>query len=210
MARKKDVSQVVSGAGLLTRIFTDLDKAVRAQGATDEDWHRLTTPAGERTIQAMADAFMEGRGTVRTGKTYRLTVDYDRGLADMVKAGHYDYVNDYITADNFPTEGSDTVEVEAVLVHPDRLVTIKEVKAELERSGFRPVTLAELLAFGEKHPDVQREFPVVALGSSWVHPDGDRRVPSLWGGVDGRNLGLYWDDPAYQWGSRCRFLAVRK
>ncbi|MEX1113314.1 MAG: hypothetical protein WED32_02590, partial [Patescibacteria group bacterium] len=65
MARsKKDVSSVVSGAGLLTRIFTDLDKEMRDRGGTDEDWHRLTRSEGAPVIAQMAQAMV---GEVESG-----------------------------------------------------------------------------------------------------------------------------------------------
>jgi len=76
--------------------------------------------------------------------------------------------------------------------------------------NLRPATLPELLAFGAKYPDKQKEFPIMALGSVWIDPDGDRRVHSL-GWVEGeRELHLGWDKPGYVWGDYCRFLAVSK
>lgn len=210
MARSmKDVSQVVSGAGLLTRIFTDLDKELRSRGGTDEDWHRLTTPAGEATIKQMTRA-MVGEMESGTAESYQLTVDYGCSLADMVTAGRYDYVNDNIPARNFPIEGSGKVELDCVLVHLDCTASTKKVKQEIDKRGLRPTTIEELLAFGETYPEVQREFPVVELGSSWVLSDGYRCVACLWGNPGDRDLDLRWDDSEDRWGPDYRFLAVRK
>ncbi|MEX2209727.1 MAG: hypothetical protein WD846_02450 [Patescibacteria group bacterium] len=208
MARsKKDVSSVVSGAGLLTRIFTDLDKEMRDRGGTDEDWHRLTRSEGAPVIAQMAQA-MVGEVESGTSESYQLTVNYDRTLVEMVEAGHYDYANDNITADNFPIEGSGSAECEGVLVHLDRYASTTEVEAEIAKRGLRPATIEELLAFGEAYPEVQREFPVVELGSSWVDSSGDRLVAYLWSYSDGRDLRLDWY--GRDWDSYDRFLAVRK
>lgn len=210
MARsKKDVSNVVSGAGLLTRIFTDLDKQLRQQGGTDADWHRLTTPEGEQTICAMVDAMLD-RADFGQLRFKAITVDYGRTLAEMIAAGHYDWVNDDITKDHFPVTGSGQVELQPVLVHLDRYAYTREVEAEMERRGLRAGTHQELLAFGKQYPELQREFPIVGLGSAWVNPHGNRHVVYLWGAVDRRRLNLYWDDPGSQWDSRCRFLAFSK
>lgn len=140
---------------------------------------------------------------------YSITVNYGRTLAEMVEAGYYDYANPDITAEHFPIEGRGKVELECELVHHDRTASTEEVEPEIERLGLRPATIEELLAFGETYPDVQREFPVVELGSSWVNRDGHRDMVSLWGYPDSRSLILGWDAPGYQWSSRYRFLTVR-
>ncbi len=61
---KKDVSAIVSGAGLLTAIWTELVNAVRERGGTDEDIHRLSTPAGRETVDKMADCVVQGKSAV--------------------------------------------------------------------------------------------------------------------------------------------------
>ena len=53
-----------------------------------------------------------------------------------------------------------------------------------------------------------RKFPVVALGSVWQDPSGDRVVPGLWGASDGRDLYLTFFDR--RWYDSYRFAAVRK
>lgn len=125
----------------------------------------------------------------------------------MIAAGNYDHRNSHITAENFPITGNGQVTTEIVLVHFNRDIESDDAVKEQEQMGLRPATLPELLAFGAKYPDVQREFPIVALGSSWVDPFGDRHVPSLDRWDDERELYLdYYDDG---WDGDCRFLAVR-
>lgn len=141
--------------------------------------------------------------------TYPVTVDYGLSLSEMIKAGHYDYANSDITAKNFPkTEMSGKVKTNLELVHLNHSATTDEVLAHMEAQGFRPATLPELLAFGKMYPDVQREFPVVALGSSWVGLDGYCCVAFLWDGGGKRSLYLDWCEDG--WYGFCRFLAARK
>lgn len=79
--------------------------------------------------------------------------------------------------------------------------------AKLDKMGLRPGTVEELLAFGATFPDMQRKFPIVALGSS-AELDGRRAVAYLFGGDSGRRLNL--DCWGGAWVGRYRFLAFRK
>jgi len=159
---------------------------------------------------------------------YRIAVDWNRTLAQMIGAGNYDWVNSNITQENFPliapsaeasgpdagpyrtSAGNGSAETEAVLVRYGKRMTTMAVEADLDRRGLRPATCAELLALGEKHPDLQRRFLIVALGSFWVGPGGYRGVPYLYGGSGRRRLCLGWDHPDGEWDGHYRFLAVRK
>lgn len=138
----------------------------------------------------------------------KLTVNYDQSLAEMIAAGKYDWVNGDITQKNFPVKGKGQVELPLELVHFGRLVGSDEVLAECERRGLRAATLPELLALGAAYPDPQRQFPIVALGSSWRDRVGDRFVPLL--AVDGRGRGLRLRWFEGEWRDYDRFLAVRK
>ncbi|KKR48343.1 MAG: hypothetical protein UT86_C0007G0022, partial [Candidatus Magasanikbacteria bacterium GW2011_GWC2_40_17] len=83
-----------------------------------------------------------------------------------------------------------------------------EVLAEMDRHGLRPALYEELLAFGAKYPDEQRQFPIIALGSVWRGFGGRLRVAYLSRGGSERSLSLYWFGG--DWNGFCRFLAVRK
>lgn len=139
---------------------------------------------------------------------YTITVDYGKFVEEMVAAGQYDWKNGDITSKNFPQSNTGVVAVSTVLIHLNKSVSSEVVLAHLEANGLRPATLAELLAFGATYPEIQRQFPVIALGSSWVHSDGNRCVPCLNRANRDRVLYLDWFDGG--WGDFCRFLAVRK
>ncbi len=112
---------------------------------------------------------------------YPITVDYDITVEDAIKAGNYDEVYDLgcITQKNFPIQKKGKSELVVEIIKLDYWATTEEVLKELDRLGYRPVDLMELLAFGAKYPDVQREFTVVALGSMHKSHHGYYVWPTL-------------------------------
>ena len=137
----------------------------------------------------------------------KIVVDYDLSLQEMIAAGQYDLVNDDITPERFPVIGKGVMQLIPQLVHFNRNISSDDAEKELDKKGLRPATLAELLAFGKTYPEVQRKFPVVALGSV-AEINGDRFVAYLDRGGSGRSLGLRYRDRA--WRAYCRFLAFPK
>ncbi len=137
-----------------------------------------------------------------------LTVNYDLSIEEAVELGGYGWKNDNITSSDFPTKRKGTAEVALDLIHFPLDISIENVLRELDETGYRPAEPHELLAFGEKYPDIQKKFPIVALASVWQRPGKVRRVPSLdWNGSQ-RTLNLIWLGSA--WSERSRFAAVRK
>lgn len=137
-----------------------------------------------------------------------LVVNYDESVETLVKRGKYDWANDDITSKNFPTTRTGTAEVELHLVHLNRLVSTEEALRELDQMGFRSAELKELLVPGAEMPNLQKRFPVVALGSVWRAPGGDRCCACLdWDAVR-RGLNLRWFESS--WDEDFRFAAVRK
>lgn len=141
--------------------------------------------------------------------TYTVTVPYKgrTTIKELVAAGRYDWKNDDINDKHFPQEREGEEVIEATLAHFDRDISTEDALAELDKRGLREANPAELLAFGATFPEVQREFPVIALGQPW-RPPGDRGVVCLGGHGSGRGASLSWVDRG--WFRGCRFLAVPK
>ena len=141
---------------------------------------------------------------------YPITVDYSKTLEEMIAAGKYDYVNSEITSINFPipSDKSGSKNPEAIILHFNKRIDTEKLLKILNRKGFRPGTLPELLAFGAKYPEAQIRHWVIALGSSWQDSGGGRRVVWLGGGVGHRPAAL--DDRRSWWVRSARFLAFRK
>jgi hypothetical protein len=129
----------------------------------------------------------------------------------MIAAGHYDWKNDDITAKRFPIVGVGTVELEAKLFHLNRDISSdaaeRFIKADDKANPWESAKIEHLLSFGEKFPDEQRKYPIVALGSV-AEVGGYRYVSNLFKDDSKRRLDLIWR--GLGWGASCRFLAVRK
>ncbi len=141
---------------------------------------------------------------------YKVVVDGDLSLAEMISAGKYDWVNDDITQEHFPLQekGLGKIEFAITLLHFNRYISSDDAIKEMDKAGYRPVGLAELLALGGGFPDLQRQFLIVALGSVWQNRGGGRYVPSLWSDGSKRGLGLFWLGDA--WNPYARFAVARK
>ena len=139
---------------------------------------------------------------------YLVSVDYGRSIEDGIRAGNYHYANPDITAHYFPTNRTGVREEKIELIHFGEQMSTKNVLNELETRGLRPANLHELLVFGEKYPKIQREFPIVALGSVCGDRLGDCHVPCL--NMDGVGRDLSLDLLGGEWGNIYRFAAVRK
>ncbi len=156
----------------------------------------------EPTMKAVQD-IIEGKR-----RTFKVLVDYAKTLKEMIEEGKYDRADSYIVHENFPLQGKGRQEVEIQPFHFGCAVKSKEVLEEMEKQGFRPATLPELLALGAADRELQKEFPIVALGSRWRNPNGDLDVPILdWYGLK-RALNLNWF--GHDWNELCRFAGVRK
>lgn len=142
----------------------------------------------------------------RNGAFYLATVDYGLSLAAMIQLGKYDWMNSDITAERFPIKGEGQKNVQFELVHFNRGISSEDAAAEMKKRGLRPARIEELLSFGAKYPELQLQFPIVALGSV-AEFGGGQRVAYLYRGDARRYLDLRWWSGG--WGARCRFLVVR-
>lgn len=196
-------SQIVSWTDVSLGLVQGLLKEVQKRGGGDDDVRKLVTPESESLLAKFADMIV---GVVL--QTFKATVDRTRTLPEMISAGKYDWVNSDITADHFPAVGDGKMESELVLFHFDRRISSDDAIAKIERADYEPGDIADLLALGESQPELQRQFPIVALKSFWQNPNGYRMVPYLGGYGTERHLRLHCFGGA--WGGHDRFLARRK
>lgn len=112
----------------------------------------------------------------------------------------FDWVNSDITEENFPIEKVRKGDYR--LYHFDKPISSEDVLKEMEKEGYSPANIYELLSWR----DWNNKDWVVALGSSCVL-DGDRHVAYLYRYGSERYVNLYWW--SYGWCGGYRFLAVR-
>lgn len=139
---------------------------------------------------------------------HAVVVNYGLALDKAIKAGSYDWADPNITAEHFPAKRTGKAELNIELLHFGKDISSDDVLAVLDAQGLRPAEPRELLALGATHPELQREFPIIALGSVWQGPGSGRRVAYLDGSGSERSLDLHWFVDG--WNERCRFAAVRK
>lgn len=140
-----------------------------------------------------------------------LNVDYTKTVEQTIADGKYGWVNKDITVKNFPTSPEmigKKVEVFAKLFHFNNRISSDYAISEMDKAGYRPATLMELLTLGILFPELQRRFPIVALGSVWCFGVNFRCVTYLDVLIPLR--GLYLNSIDSYWSARCRFLGVRK
>lgn len=121
-------------------------------------------------------------------------------LQSLIKKGNFNYVNSNITEELFPAPRE--IRTNFKLYHFDRYILSEDAIKEMEKDGYSPANIYELLSWGEWNGI---DF-VVGL-CSVARVDGDRRVPYLVRDDSKRNLYLAWWDDG--WDSHYRFLAVR-
>jgi hypothetical protein len=137
-------------------------------------------------------------------------IDYGISLEDMIAAGKYDWKNDAIVAATFPSETAGIIQFETKIFHFNRYISstdaVATIKADDEQNRWEAARIEALLAYGAKNPKLQREYPIIGLGSI-VEVRGNRYVPYLRGIGAERGLDLRWWGGV--WGGGCRFLGVR-
>ena len=141
--------------------------------------------------------------------TYPIFVDYEGSVDAGVEAGYYDWAGSDITFENFPTKRNGTAEIEMKLIHFNLTISTDKVLRKIENAGYRPAELQELLVFGEKYPEIQRKFQIIALGSVCRDENCSLGVvPVLHTTNSKRRLDIHWFRQL--WDETYRFAAVRK
>jgi len=204
---KKNADAIISGAGWIGSLAQGIVKGLRGKGISDEEIRKLVSDEVETPIGKIVEVLAE---TLRkAANVFSVLVDYGRSVADLVADGKYDWKNDDVNDKNFPDFRPRKGTVEVQLIHFNRVISTENVLNELDRQGLKAADLHTLLSLGAKYPDLQREFPIVALGSVWQNRNGgNRRVLCLLRDGSGRSLDLRWG--VVDWCGVYRFAAVRK
>ncbi len=141
---------------------------------------------------------------------FNLIIDYSRSLKEMILAGSYDWSDSDVLKENFIPKGlvGKKVDVDAKIFYFNKTVKNRDIFIAMEKEGYRPANLFELLALGEAKPDLQKKFGIFALHPIWSCVPDVSRVPALRFASGQRRLFLYWFTT--NWSRHHRFLAVRE
>jgi hypothetical protein len=145
-------------------------------------------------------------------ETLTTTVDYSLSLGQMILAANFGHVNSDITPKSFKVIGSGVAVLMAELFHLEPSASHQDVVREMEKVGFRPANIEELIAYGTIMPDEQWELDIIGFGSigqldqiegRWIYG-----VPRIFRASQGRELNL--TGFGYRnWSEEVRFLGVR-
>ncbi|GEM_PF-2271651 len=216
--------------GMGGRACTPQDKpTLHAYNVTVDYGRPLTSePANEEekkgALESAQETFRSAKDTVKSWFTSDKPPDQpkpDKPKISAIQAGSYDYAHSSINSTNFPDSESkkyipssqqqSEIQTQLTLFNfQGCVITSEEALKRMDSLGYRPANLYELLAIGAKEKDLQRQFPMVSLGSSWLDSVGRRNVPSLLSDGAERKLYLYWGAPSREWRDDWRFGAVRK
>ncbi len=127
----------------------------------------------------------KGRLCFTTVAKFRLEVNYDRVIEEMLEAGDYDSYHHEINGLNFETLKTGKAVVDVELLRASRCPSFRKIFTPISVMGFRPIDIHEILTIGEHHPDIQREDTVVAPGATW-----NNHVVRLDGSPSGRGVNL--------------------
>lgn len=131
-----------------------------------------------------------------SGDFFPVMIDCSLTFAEMVAAGNYDSVDHCVRPENFPVVNSWKKEIGLTLEPLGRVAVVGEVVDRLiRRPDIMPAGPEEILAFGAKFPEIQRRFPVVALGAAPLIQDKWFRCQAsllLAGDELWRTLGVAW------------------
>lgn len=167
----------------------------------------------DKLIKGVHEVFNQFRIQQPHIEHYTITVQYagKETIKNLLKEGEYDWVNEDITDKNFPVKKTGKEEIEISLIHFDEAFDNGDCQVikKLDKLGYKPANPAQLLALGAKYPDLQRQFPIAALGHPYSFaPGSNRSVVCLFRNPTCRHAYLNWLEGS--WYSYWRFAALRK
>ena len=205
MASKKP-SLAGDGLGLFTDFVQGVREGLKHAGGTDKQLEGLREESLIATVVGLL--MVPVRAVLQfLDRTISITPDLSKTMTQLIADGRYDWVNGDVAKHFSIASGQGVHPVDVHLLHYNKQMTSDQVLADVERQGLRPVTFQELLWIGIQHPELQRTFPIIALGTV-VQVHGYRYVACLGRGDRERSLYLRWSDG--EWHEVCRFAAVRK
>lgn len=189
--------------------FLEAESAIQASGTLLQGIHAAFEPfLRAPRINHPTPVDEDGRNLP---EVLEIEVDYrkESTIKHLLQAGSYDWTNEDVSDDHFPQKKMGRVTIRIRLICFDQVISSREVLARLRKEGLRPANPAELLALGARYPSVQRQFPVIALGQTWLLPNGDRMVVCLAWHSMLRRVHLLCKFRR-DWPAHCRFVAVKR
>jgi hypothetical protein len=190
-------SPLASSPAAAAELVKALSDAVHHVGGNDNHLRRLLSDG--ILVRRVARLLVDEPVT-------RLQVDPELTRAERLAACGLSHLNAHVNEENFPVTPVDP-DLEVTLIEANGWSDYDEAMHEITRRGLRPATLDELCVYATQPDDRFRLLRIIALGSIWVVPDGDRAVPMLDQDGSERWIGVSW--LSQNWRPSYHFLAVR-
>ena len=116
-------------------------------------------------------ASLSASAVFNSNQPYTVQIDYAQSISDSLQGGGYNWVDKQVNDADFPDSTTGTASLTAVLVPYDTSMSIDAFTKAQADAGYRPATLKELLAFGKANPDLQKDAPIIALGTTAQIPE---------------------------------------
>ena len=146
-----------------------------------------------------------------SNRKFTLNVDYRLTFKQMFDACNFKSSEAILRERNFPFSAVLNPRLETITVklfYFNRGFHAEDAILVMKKNGYRPATIAELFAFSCAYPDLQRRFPIIALGSVMKDKNGDFCSPFIVGPKCNSQIGVFWNGSGcYRF---CRFLAVKQ
>lgn len=185
VAQNKEMEMENNDLMLDVKQAYEIKRAARKAGFTAKDLKQLSSAE----VMRMILPFIQGYAEIVMQDTFSVVIDRSKSFISQVQAGHYDWVNPNITADEFPINGEGKVRRNLHLVHFDKDMTNSEVLKELEAQNLEPAQVEDLLFVGAAYPALQQQFSIACLGTV-LKSGSSAEVLYLTGGDQHRYLWL--------------------
>lgn len=130
-------------------------RKLRAVGLTDEDLGHILNPKNEALVAAVVAAI---KSAAPKFPTYRILVDYNLSVEDLIGMCNFEEVQEIISSKYFPSNESGVREIEVSIIHFENLphegIEDREVIVYMAQHNLRPATLKELLTLIREHPEI--------------------------------------------------------
>ncbi|MFA7049735.1 MAG: hypothetical protein WC164_01325 [Patescibacteria group bacterium] len=140
---------------------------------------------------------------------FSLPINKEKSLSDLLRDGKYNLIGNRIDSMNLEKTKKKIVELKIFDLRQlkPRDSSSETICLTMKDQGFKASNFLELLHLGAIYPDLQRRFPIVALGSICIAAQGRIGVPYLTIRDYQRMISLNFFN--YSWKPQYKFLGTK-
>ena len=150
-------------------IISVLSEAVRRHGGNRDDLRCLLTD--ESLANRIAKIIVSWSHSV-----FDVVMNYASLSSDLIAVGRHNVVDEEIRHRNFPLVGRGVKTIRVRLYSFSKVISGPAVLGYFKARNIRAAKSEELFAFTAQHPEMEKAYPLVALGNPWRVEDDTVRV----------------------------------